>query len=68
MHSMDDGVFCEPESYGIDFESTVSEIDSDCNVVVPQHQIQLTEQEMAVLREHVPDPYMMMGTLVSIST
>ena len=39
MHSMDDGVLCEPESYGIDFESTVSEIDSDCSVVVPQNQI-----------------------------
>lgn len=56
MHSMDDEVLCEPESYGIDFESTVSEIDSDCSVVVPQNKIELTEHEMAVLREHVPDP------------
>ena len=56
MHSMDDEVLCEPESYGIDFESTVSEIDSDCSVVVPQNKIELTEQEMAVLRQHVPDP------------
>lgn len=33
----------------------MSEIDSDCSVVVPQNKIELTEQEMAVLREHVSD-------------
>ena len=29
MHSMDDAVIYEPETYGIDFESGVSEIDDD---------------------------------------
>ena len=33
----------------------MSEIDSDCSVVIPQNKIELTKQEMAVLREHVPD-------------
>ena len=33
----------------------MSEIDSDCSVVVPQNKIELTEQEMAALREYVPD-------------
>ena len=56
MHSMDDAVLCDPESYGIDFESSVSEMDDDCNVVVPGNQVQLTVQEMTVLKTHVPDP------------
>ena len=56
MHSMDDKVLCEPESYGIDFESRVSEMDDDYNVVVPEYQVQLTEEEVAALRIHVPDP------------
>jgi len=45
MHSMDNGVLCEPESYGIDFESTVSEIGSDSSVVVPQNKIELTSRK-----------------------
>ncbi|XP_068747410.1 uncharacterized protein [Montipora capricornis] len=56
MHSMDDAVLCDPESYGIDFESSVSEMDDDCNVVVPGNHVQLTVQEMTVLKTHVPDP------------
>ena len=56
MHSMDDEVLCEPESCGIDFESRVSEMDDDYNVVVPEYQLQLTEEEVAALRIHVPDP------------
>jgi len=68
MHSMDDAVLCEPESYGIGFESGVTEMDDNCNVVVPESQVQLTEQEMTVLRNHVPDPLGMMGTLVLIFT
>ena len=56
MQSMDDTVLYEPESYGIDFESSVSEIDDDCSVVVPENQIQLSEQEKSDLRSHVPDP------------
>lgn len=31
-------------------------MDHNCNVVVPESQVQLTEQEMTVLRNHVPDP------------
>ena len=45
MHSMDDAVVYEPDAYGIDFESGFSEIDDDCSVVVPDNQIQLTEEE-----------------------
>ena len=56
LHSMDDAVLCEPESYDIDFGSSVTEMDDNCNVVVPESEIQLTEQEMTVLRNHVPDP------------
>lgn len=56
MHNMDDIVLCEPESYGIDFESSVSEMDDDCNVVVPDTQVQLTVQELTTLNTHVPDP------------
>ena len=55
MHSMDDAMLCDPESYGIDFESSVSEMDDDCNVVVPGNQVQLTVQEMTALKTHVPD-------------
>ena len=47
MNSMDDAVLGEPESYGIDFESLSS---------VPESQLQLTEKDMTVLRNHVPDP------------
>ena len=39
--------YSEPESYGIDFESLSS---------VPESQLQLTEKDMTVLRNHVPDP------------
>ena len=57
LQSMDDAVLdCEPESYGIDFESSISEMNGDVDIVVPENQVQLTEQEMAVLRTHVPDP------------
>ena len=56
MHSMDDEVLCVPESYGIDFESRVSQMGDDYNVVVPEYQVQLTEEEVAALRIHVPDP------------
>ena len=56
MHSMDDAVVYKPETYGIDFESGVSEIDDDYSVVVPENQIQLTEEEMTILRRQVPDP------------
>ena len=42
-------------AYGIDFESGVSEIDDDYGVVVPENQIQLTEEEMIILRRQVPD-------------
>ena len=56
MHSMDDAVLCEPEHYGIDFDSSVTEMDDNCNVVVPESEVQPTEQEMTVLRNHVPDP------------
>ena len=45
MHSMDDAVVYEPDAYGIDFESGFLEIDDDCSVVVPDNQIQLTEEE-----------------------
>ena len=31
-------------------------MDDDCNVVVPGNQVQLTVQEMTVLKTHVPDP------------
>jgi len=55
MHSMDDAVLCEPESYGIDFESSVTEMDDNCSVV-PGSQVQLTERGMTVLKNHVPDP------------
>ena len=55
MQSMDDTVLYEPESYGIDFQSSVSEIDDDCSVVVSENQIQLSEQEKSDLRSHVPD-------------
>lgn len=37
------------------FESGVSEIDDDYSVVV-ENQIQLTEEEMTILRRQVPDP------------
>ena len=54
---MDDPVLREPESYDIDFESKVTEMDGNCNVVVSESQGQLTaEQEITVLRNHVPDP------------
>ena len=43
MYRMDDAVVCEPETYGIGFESGVSEVDDDYSVVVPENQIQLTE-------------------------
>lgn len=56
MHSMDDAVLSEPENYGIDFESSVTEMDDNCNVVVPESEVHLTEQEMTILRNHVPDP------------
>ena len=56
MHSMDDAVVYEPDTYGIDFESGFSEIDDDYSVVVPDNQIQLTEEEMTILRRQVPDP------------
>ena len=56
MHSMDDAVVYEPDTYGIDFESGFSEIDDDYSVVVPENQIQLTEEEMTILRRQVPDP------------
>ena len=56
IHSMDDAVLCEPEYYCIDFDSSVTEMDDNCNVVVPESEVQLTEQEMTVLRNHVPDP------------
>ena len=46
MHSMDDAVLCEPEHYDIDFESSVTEMDDNCNVVVPESEVQPTEQEM----------------------
>ena len=39
----------------IHFESGVSEIDDDYSVVV-ENQIQLTEEEMTILRRQVPDP------------
>ena len=56
INTMDDAVLnCGPESYGIDFESSVSELDDD-GLVVPENQVQLTEQEMAILKTHVPDP------------
>ena len=35
--------FCEPGTYGIDFESSVSEVDDDYSIVFPENQIQLTE-------------------------
>ena len=54
---MDDPVLREPESYDIDFESKVTEMDGNCNVVVSESQGQLiAEQEITVLRNHVPDP------------
>ena len=56
MHSVDDAVVNEPETYGIDFESGVSEIDDDYSVVVPENQIQPTEEEITILRRQVPDP------------
>ena len=56
MHSMYDAVVYEPDTYGIDFESGVSEIDDNYSVVVPENQIQLTEEEMTILRRQVPDP------------
>ncbi|PFX15672.1 hypothetical protein AWC38_SpisGene20104 [Stylophora pistillata] len=57
LQSMDDAVIdCKPESYGIDFESSISEMNGAVDIVVPENQVQLTEQEMAVLRTHVPDP------------
>ena len=56
MHSMDNEVLCESESFGIDFESRVLEMDDDYSVVVPEYQVQLTEEEVAALRIHVPDP------------
>ena len=56
MHSMYDAVVYEPDTYGIDFESGFSEIDDDYSVVVPENQIQLTEEEMTILRRQVPDP------------
>ena len=57
LQSMDEAVLdCEPESYGIDFESSISEMNGDVDIVVPKNQVQLTEQEMAVLKTHVPDP------------
>ena len=40
---MNDVVVYEPETYGIAFESGVSEVDDDYSVVVPENQIQLTE-------------------------
>ena len=49
-------MLCEPEYYGIDFDSSVTEMDDNCNVVVPESEVQLTEQEMTVLRNHVPNP------------
>ena len=56
MHSMYDAVVYEPDTYGIDFESGVLEIDDNYSVVVPENQIQLTEEEMTILRRQVPDP------------
>ncbi|PFX20111.1 hypothetical protein AWC38_SpisGene15445 [Stylophora pistillata] len=56
MYSMDDAVLCELESYGIDLGSSVTEMDDNCNAVVRESQVQWTEQEMTVLRNHVPDP------------
>ncbi|PFX19637.1 hypothetical protein AWC38_SpisGene15939 [Stylophora pistillata] len=57
LQSMDDALLDgEPEYYGIDFESSVTEMDGDGDIVVPENQVQLTEQEMAVLKTHVPDP------------
>ena len=43
LHSMNGVVVYEPETYGIVFESGVSEVDDDYSVVVPENQIQLTE-------------------------
>ncbi|CAH3159377.1 unnamed protein product [Porites lobata] len=43
LHSMNGVVVYEPETYGIAFESGVSEVDDDYSVVVPENQIQLTE-------------------------
>ena len=55
--TMDDAVLdCEPEAYGIDFESSISEVDDDGDVIVPENEVRLNEQEMAVLLTHVPDP------------
>lgn len=31
-------------------------MNGDVDIVVPDNQVQLTEQEMAVLKTHVPDP------------
>ena len=54
---MDDAVLREPEFYDIDFESKVTEMDGNGNVVVSESQGQwLPEQEITVLRNHVPDP------------
>ena len=41
MHSMDDAVLSEPENYGIDFESSVIEMDDNCNVVLPESRVQM---------------------------
>ena len=56
MHSMDDSVLCEPEHYDIDFESSVTEMDDNCNDVVPESEVQVIVQEMTILRNPVSDP------------
>ena len=37
----DDAVLCATETYGIDFESSVTEMDDNCNFVVPESKVQL---------------------------
>lgn len=55
MESIDDSLLVEPEFYGIDFESDVMEMVNE-ESIVPQTEINLTEEQAHQLQVLVPNP------------